>query len=147
MYFVVPLARAAEVEFLRVWPGWRTDESFDRISEYFGKSENSGRQIVLRTQADIRGGYYFLVRVKSAMRIDGAKFELSVIRSDTPEPKIYSFAAVVPEKEMVFQLGLTGADWPAGQKANPVAWKLALVATDGRVLAEQKSFLWEKPAK
>ena len=26
-------------------------------------------------------------------------------------------------------------------------WKLALLAADGRVLAEHKSFLWEKPAK
>ena len=43
--------------------------------------------------------------------------------------------------------GVTGADWPGEKKAHPVAWKLALLAADGRVLAEQKSFLWEKPAK
>src|SRR2546423_2851075 len=116
VFLVVPLSRAAEVEFLRVWPGWRDAESFDRISEYFGGTENSGRHMVLRTQADARSGYYFLVRIKSAARIETAKFELSVIRSDTPEPKMYSFTATVPEKEMVFQLGLTGADWPAGQK-------------------------------
>jgi len=140
------LARAAEVELLRVWPGWREAESFDRIGEYFGRGENSGRQVVLRTQANVREGYYFLVRVKSASPVPNAKFELQVIRPDAAEPKTFGFAAAVPAKEIVFHLGLTGADWPAGPKANPVAWKISLVAADGRVLAEHKSFLWEKPA-
>jgi hypothetical protein len=138
---------AAEVGFLRIWPGWREAESFDRISEYFGGGENTGRQVVLRTREDERAGYYFLVRVKSDDALAGAKFELSVIRPDVPEAKLYRFDAAVPPKETVFQLGLTGSDWPGGDKAHPVAWKLALVAPDGRVLAEHKSFLWEKPAK
>jgi hypothetical protein len=141
------VVRAADLEILRIWPGWRDAESFDRISEYFGRGENTGRQLVLRTQSDARGGYYFLVRLKSAAAIATAKFELSVIRPDTPEPKTYTFTAAVPAKETVFQLGLTGTDWPAGQKANPVAWKLALLGTDGRVLVEHTSFLWEMPAK
>lgn len=141
------LARAAEVELLRVWPGWRDAESFDRIAEYFGRGENTGRQTVLRTQAAVREGFYFLVRVKSASALAGAKFELNVIRPDATEPKTFLFTAAVPAKETVFHLGLTGADWPGGQKANPVAWKLAVVAADGRVLAEHKSYLWEKPAK
>ncbi|MGH7944888.1 MAG: hypothetical protein ACREH8_23210 [Opitutaceae bacterium] len=138
---------AADVEFLRVWPGWRGAEAFDRISEYFGGREHTGRQLILRTQPDVRAGYYFLVRVKSTTALERAKFELSVIRPDAPEPKIYRFEAAVPPKETVIQLGLTGSDWPGGDKANPVAWKLALVGADGRVFAEQKSFLWEKPAR
>src|SRR5688572_22541213 len=138
---------AAEVEFVRVWPAWRDTESFERIGEYFGGAENTGREIVMRTQPAERAGYYFLVRVKKNADAAGAKFTLSVIRPDTPEPKEYSFPVSLPAKESVFQLGLTGVDWPQGRKANPVAWKLALVAADGRVLAEHKSFLWEKPAK
>src|SRR5687767_14181757 len=84
---------AADVEFLRVWPGWRDAESFDRISEYFGGRENTGRHLVLRTNRDARAGYYFLVRIKSAAAMDGTKFELSVIRPDTPEPKTHVFAS------------------------------------------------------
>ena len=87
------------------------------------------------------------MRVKSTTALAAAKFELSVIRPDAPEPKAFSFPAALPAKEVVFQLGLTGTAWPGGKPANPVAWKLALVAGDGRVLAEHKSFLWEKPAK
>jgi hypothetical protein len=85
--------------------------------------------------------------VKSPAVLPEVSFEVSVIRPDTPEPKTYRFAAAIPAKESVFQLGLTGADWPAGEQANPVAWKLVLMGADGRVLAEEKSFLWEKPAK
>ena len=138
---------AADVEFLRVWPSWRDADSFDRIAEYFGGPETAGRQVVLRTQQDTRAGYYFLVRVKNASALPNAKFEVSVIRPDNPEPKVYRFDAAVPAKEKVFQFGLTGSDWPGGEDANPVAWKVALLAADGQVLAEHKSFLWEKPAR
>jgi hypothetical protein len=141
-------AAAADAEFVRVWPGWRDAASFDRISEYFGGAETrGGREQILRTQAGARDGYYFLVRVKTAAAQPAAKIAVSVIRPDHPEPKVFTFPAALPEKESVLQLGLTGADWPGGKGKNPVAWKIALLTADGRVLAEHKSFLWEKPAK
>ncbi|MBI4626607.1 MAG: hypothetical protein HY736_25735 [Verrucomicrobia bacterium] len=143
----VSLAYAAEVELVRVWPGWRDAEYFERIGDYFGRSENPGGQILLRTQADVRAGYYFLVRVKAAAAVAGARFELSVIRPDAPEPKTFTFSAALPARQSVFQLGLTGDAWPGGKKDNPAAWKLTLVDAGGRLLAEQKSFLWERPAK
>jgi hypothetical protein len=142
-----PLVRAANVEFIRVWPAWREAESFDRIKEYFGGKETYARQTVLRTQPETRDGYYFLVRVKTDAVLPEARFELSVIRPDQPEPQTFVFRAGVAAKESVFQLGVTGADWPGGKEANPVAWRLALVGPADRVLAEEKSFLWEKPAK
>jgi len=147
LLLLAPLTGAAEAEFVRVWPQWRDAASFDRIGEYFGGRENTAKQVVLRTHADARDGYYFLVRVKSTAALAGAKFELHVIRPDAPEPKIFSFPTAAPAGGAVFELGLTGADWPKGKDAHPVAWKLALLAADGRVLAAQTSFLWEKPAK
>jgi hypothetical protein len=141
------LARAADIEFMHVWPNWRDAASFERIGEYFGRAENTGREVVLRSQAGERAGYYFLVRVKNTAAVSGAKFEVHVIRPDAPEPKVYTFPTDLPAKETVYQLGVTGSDWPQGKAANPVAWKLALVAADGRILAEHKSFLWEKPGK
>jgi hypothetical protein len=140
---------AANVEFVRVWPAWRDADSFERIGEYFGKPENTGRATVLRTQPAVRDGYYFLVRVKTTTpaATDAARFELSVIRPDNPEPKTYSFPVTLGGKESVFEFGLTGADWPGGKDVNPVAWKISLLTSDGRTLTEHKSFLWEKPAK
>ncbi len=147
VFIAVSFAHGGEVEFKRVWPGWRDAESFERIGEYFGRAENPGREIIARTQPGERGGFYFLVRVKSAAALPNARFELRVVRPDAPDPQAFTFPASVPVKETVFQLGLTGVDWPDGKKASPVAWKLSLLAADGRVLVEHKSFLWEKPAK
>lgn len=142
------LTRAAEVEFVRVWPGWRDADSFERIGEYFGRAEKARGEIVLRTKTDTRAGYYFLVRVKAGTSLpNNSRFEVNVIRPDHPEPQTFTFAAPLAAKETVFQLGLTGADWPGGKDVNPVAWRIALVDASGRTLAEQKSFLWEKPAK
>ena len=138
--------RAADVEFVRVWPGWRDAESFDRIGDFFGGDKKHPGEIVLRTHPDARAGYYFLVRVSSHAALSGTRFVLNVIRPDAPDALTFTFPATAPAGATVFQLGLTGADWPGEKKAHAVAWKLALVAADGRVLAEQKSFLWEKPA-
>jgi hypothetical protein len=140
-------AGAADLTITQVWPQWRDAESFDRISEYFGGGENTGGHRILRTHADTRAGFYFLVRLAPTTAVANARFELQVIRPDAPEPKTFTFSVDAPATGPVFELGLTGADWPGGAKARPVAWKLALLAADGRVLAEQQSFLWENPAK
>ena len=146
--FLATCAHAADATFVRLWPGWRETESFDRIGEFLGGPEaTTGRRTLLRTQPTARAGYYFLLRVNSAAPLAGAKFELAVIRPDAPEPKVFTFPATGSAGDNVFDLGVTGTDWPGGKRANPVAWKLTLFAADGHVLAEHKSFLWEKPAK
>jgi len=140
-------ARAAEVEFVRIWTDWRNAESFDRISEYFTGQENTGNQIVRRSQPAVRAGYYFLVRLRnSGSSHPSAKLILSLIKPDSPLVRVYTFPVPIAAGESVFNLGLTGADWP-GEKAHPVAWKLEAVATDGTKLGEHKSFLWEKPSQ
>ncbi len=147
--FVLTAAlRAADVEFVRVWPAWRDAASFETIGEYFGGAENPRGQVVVRSQSAARDGYYFLVRTRTAgVPAAGARFVLELIRPDAPEAKRFSFPAAFAGKETVFQLGLTGADWPGGKNAHPVAWRLTLRDGADRVLAGQKSFLWEKPAK
>jgi hypothetical protein len=142
-------ARAGDLAFARIGADWHDAAAFDRISEYFGGGENTGGHTILRTHADARAGFYFLVHFAHGVPPAGAKFELQVIRPDAPEGKTFSFPAVTaaPNARPVFELGLTGADWPGGAKARPAAWRLALLGADGRVLAEQKSFLWENPPK
>jgi hypothetical protein len=140
-------AGAAEIEFVRVWPGWRDAESFERISEYFDGRENTGGEVVLRTHADQRAGFYFLVRVANAGSAKpDAHFVLQVILPSNPEPRSLTFPADVPARSKVFELGLTGPDWPSPD-VHPVAWKLELRSAEDQVLASAQSFLWEKPAK
>lgn len=140
-------AGAADVEFVRVWPGWRDAASFERISEYFtGREDTSGRT-VLRTQPAARAGFYFLVRVANAAAPrPGATFLLQVITPASPDPVTHRFAADLPAKSTVFHLGLTDADW-AGPDVHPVAWKLELLSDTDQVLASAQSYLWSKPAK
>jgi hypothetical protein len=141
------LARAAEVEFVRVWPKWRDAESFKRISEYFDGQENTGSQVVLRSHPEIRSGFYFLARVThSGPAFSAAKVVLTLITPDSPKAKTYTFMTALSAGDTVFNLGLTGADW-AGETVHPVAWKIEVVTTDGRLLGAAKSFLWGKPDK
>ena len=146
VFFVVPfLAHADDVEFVRIWPAWRTAESFDRISEYFDGQENTGRHTVLRSQPETRAGYYFLVRTKTTLNAADAKFVLEIIKPDAPQAKTYTFPVGLIGREIVFNLGLTGIDWP-DRKTHPVAWRLALVNGKGEELASRESFLWAKSA-
>ena len=140
-------AKAANVEFVHVWPMWRTADSFMRISEYFTGHESAGDSVVLRTHPADRAGYYFVARIRhSKTGIAGAKFVLHVILPTSPEPQVFAFPANAPVGTNLFELGLTGADWPA-RKTRPVAWMLELVAADGSQLATHQSFLWSKPDK
>lgn len=143
---VTASAFASEATFERVWPQWRDANAFDRIREYFGGPENDGRETVVRTHAGQRAGLYFVVRVNSAAAINGGKFVLQLIRPDSPDIRSYTFPVSLAARSHVAELGLTDGDWPGGREAHPVAWKLTLVAADGRVLAADHSFLWQEPA-
>ncbi|HUG11738.1 MAG TPA: hypothetical protein VMM36_12025 [Opitutaceae bacterium] len=130
-------------EIVRVWPEWRTDESFVRLSELLGKGEKPGSQIFIRTNPEKRDGLYFLVRLAHASAIEGT-LELSLIRPGKMESEVFKFPASVPSGSSVFQLGLTGGDWP-DPKTEPVAWRIALVDSSGAEQAAAESFLWSTP--
>jgi hypothetical protein len=139
---------AADLTIIRIWPGYRTAESFERISEYVGKDEDARSQFILRTQPDVRAGYYFLLRVKNTGPvINDAKLELQVITPFKPDPKTYNFSSTLPIGSHVLNLGLTGADWPGKPNAEVVAWKLRLLSPSGVELAKAQSYLWSMPDK
>lgn len=135
----------AEVRIVRVFTGWRDAGSFKRISEYFTGQENTGRQIVLRTQPGERGGYYFLVRTENKHATTRANFRLHVVLPGTHQPRVFNFSADIPRGQQVFNIGVTGADWPDAD-TDAVAWKLNVLDSSGAVLATEKSYLWEMPA-
>jgi hypothetical protein len=138
-------ALAGGIEVFRVWPGYRTAESFERISDFFGGGKNDGGEIVRRSQPSARQGYYFLVRLKNpGPAVAAARFELQVISPSSPDPRTYTFTADVPAGSHAFDFGLTGRDWPEA-KASAVAWRLVVSAPDGAELARRQSFLWAKP--
>jgi hypothetical protein len=146
LFFVVSHA-IAEISFTRVWPNWVDADAFETISEYFSGHEHTGKRVIHRSQPDARAGFYFLARVaNTGAEITHAKFTLHVIMPGNPEPKTFTFPASLPARSTVFQLGLTGADWP-DREIHPVAWKLDLLSATDELLATEQSFLWSKPAK
>ena len=145
---VASVCTAADLTIIRVWPGYRTTESFERISEYLGKDEDARGQFILRTQPEVRAGYYFLLRVKNtAAAITDAKIELQVITPFSPEPQTYNFTCTLPANSQVLNLGLTGTDWPGKPKDEVVAWQLRLLSPTGSELAKAQSHLWALPDK
>lgn len=138
--------QASDVRVVRVFTGWREAASFKRISEYFTGRENTGGEVILRTQPAARGGYYFLVRTDNDGPAREVRFRLEVVTEDATKPRSFKFSAELPAGNQVYQLGLTGADWGAST-VTPMAWKLEIVDASGQVLATEKSYLWEKPAK
>lgn len=138
-------ASAAELTIVRAFTGWRDAASFKHISEYFSGKEDTHGETMLRTHPDQRAGYYFLVRLANPGAALPVKLSLVLNLPGEPKSRTFEFATALPAGQTVLNLGLTGADWPDA-KTNPVAWKLEVLAADGRVLATEKSYLWEKPA-
>jgi hypothetical protein len=138
-------APTSGLTIVHVYTGWRDAASFKRISEYLNGRENTGGEAVLRTHPDQRGGFYFLVRAANPGATRPVKASLEIITTAAAKPVTYTFGPELKAGDTVFHLGITGADWP-DPKIIPVAWKLDLVDADGRILASEKSYLWEKPA-
>lgn len=137
---------ADDLTLVRVLTGWRDTASFKRIAEYFDGREHTGGQVVLRTHPESRDGFYFLVRVANTHSAGAVRFRLQVILPGSDRARTFAFPADAARGGTVFNLGLTGPDWPASD-VHPVAWKLDVLATDGAtVLATKQSYLWADSA-
>lgn len=133
------------VTIVRVQHEWRDAASFKRIAEYFDGKEHNGSEAIRRSHPETRSGYYFFVRVENPGALRPAQASLKVVTSSSAQPVSYQFPVELKAGDTVFNIGLTGADWPDA-KLHPVAWKLQFLGDNGEVLATQASYLWEKPA-
>lgn len=135
---------ASAVEIVRVWPGYRTSDSFESIGEFFGREEFKGGRLVLRSQPQDRNGYYFLTRVRRAPVSTGAIAQLEVILPGSDLARTYRLPVDLPAGGSVLNIGLTGSDWPDAT-VKPLAWRLTLLSADGSRLIDSQSFLWAQP--
>lgn len=145
LLLALPALASASTSIVHVWPAYRDTDSFRRISEYVGAGhENTGRETVLRTQADNRDGYYFLTRLKSDTAVTAATIVLELVLPGNPAVRTFRFPTDLPAGQQVFQLGVTGTDWPAST-TRPAAWRVTARTADDKVIAEHSSFLWGAP--
>ena len=142
----LPVFAAPELTLVRVWPEWRDGKSFKRISEYFTGRENTGGQLIVRTDPARRTGYYFLVRLDNPGGARAVQCQLHLIPQGSPVQRTTVFSAKLQPGANVLNLGLTTPEW-SDPKTQPVAWQLQVVSeADGAILASEKSYLWDKPA-
>jgi len=135
----------AEVDLVRVWPGYREAGSFVGIGEYFGQPESTGNRVVWRSQPASRGGYYWLIRARSDVAVPEATVEIAVIRPGQTDPEFHRFQAELPAARSVVLLpGLTGGDWPDAA-VRPLAWRIRILDSTGTARAVEQSFLWSLP--
>lgn len=138
-------APTESVSIVRIWPGYRTAESFKTVGELFDGGEREGGRIVRRTQPAAREGFYFLTRLKLAQPLPGSEVRLEWVLPASANVVTHRFALDLPSGEPVLHLGITGADWPGGV-SRPVAWRLSVRdAGTGRLLAQSQSSLWTAP--
>lgn len=137
-------ASAADVKFVRVWPDYRTADSFTRVGEYFGGKEHTP-ELLVRSQPAARDGFYFLARFKSSEALPGAILAIETIQPGSDIPSVHFLSVDLPQGSRAILAGLTGNDWPSA-KVKPSAWRLRLLSAGGTELARQQSFLWTLPA-
>ena len=118
-----------------------------RIGEFFTGREPVRGFIILRSQKDSRAGQYFIITLDNKARDlpPGTKIELSVITTNSPEPRSYNLVlGETDSKSRQIYAGLTGSDW-SDKNEQPLAWKISIVDTSGQTIAESESFLWRYP--
>lgn len=139
-----PPQPVSSVQIKEIKPRYIKEEEFKRVREYLTGAEHKGNRVIVRTDAEVRDGYYFtLVLDEKVARLPkGTTILGEFYTPDSPEKQEYIF--LLPERRQktheIF-LGLTGEAWPTRGKV-PSAWRFTIKDASGRILAQKKSYLW-----
>lgn len=126
---------------------FKTTSDFICIEERFDPEggERFGERHIVRTDADVRKGYYFALRLNHDLS-HAPKLHQVVVdyiakdKGNRPLTHTFALPDVLPDKQELW-IGLTGEAEPADQ--TPLtAWRIRLFDTDGELIDERKSFLW-----
>lgn len=142
-----PATAVEPIDFTRIRPTYRETASFKRISEFFTGKENPGRNIIFRTQPEIRDGFYFSFRIEApkGSTVPAGTVALLVYLANATEPTEFTYKLEAKKKRWVpVLIGLTGTDWE-DPEAVPVAWRLEYRTPSGQVTGHANSFLWILP--
>jgi hypothetical protein len=134
--------RSVEIE--EIMPRYIPEENFKRISEYLDGAENKGNRIILRTNPEVRDGFYFTIvldeRVRDLPHGSVITGEFYTPVSTDLQTHEFPLPNKLPKTKEVF-VGLTGTDWPE-PGGMPGAWRFTIKDANGEVLAQRQSYLW-----
>ena len=120
------------------------EEDFLRISEYFTGREPKTDRILLRSQDDSRGGYYWIFGIEGKLEeneIAEVVLEVQIPGSPETESFIFSVDQSLTDSNTLW-IGLTGTDWP-GPKFRPVAWRILFLSPQDEEILLRESYLWD----
>ncbi len=119
----------------------KSADDFKRLSEYVTDKENTGGNVVVRSDPSFRDGIYLILNIDIGAKVPaGSVAKLRYYRPDdhgefVQEWELPEFVGM-PTREIL--LGLTNREPPK----NLTAWHLEVVSPDGERLIERSSFLW-----
>ena len=134
------------VEVVDTVPRFMVEAQFKRIKEYQTGAEHAGKRVIIRTDPEIRDGYYFalLLDKKVSELPQGTVIVGEFYTAATAEKQEYTFTLPSKlKKTKAVYLGLTGDAWPYGSGKVPAAWKFTFVDPNEVVLGSTQSYLWE----
>jgi hypothetical protein len=137
------------VEIVEILPRRMGTEQFIRIQEYRTGSEYTGKRLIIRTEPDQRGGFYFTLLLDAKVRKlpQGTRIIGEFYSKASPDKQSHTFElpADRPNTKAIL-VGLTGEAWPFGRDETivPAAWKFQVIGPDGQSFGEKQSYLWEK---
>lgn len=134
----------SSVEIKEIKPRYIPEENFMRISEYWSGAENTGNRVIIRTDPEVRDGFYFTLvldeKVRALPRGTVITGEFYTPVSTDVQTHDFLLPNKLPKTREIF-VGLTGADWPE-EGGVPGAWRFTIKDANGKQLAQKKSYLW-----
>lgn len=121
---------------------------FKKIQHFFYSEDPRPQWLVLRTDPDVHAGVYFESSFNHSPENfpPGSCLKLRYITKNTPTAvKVYTLAIpAVPQWRVL--IGLTDKACGVQHPYDIFAWCMGVYDAHGSLLAEKKSFLWEKPS-
>ncbi len=120
---------------------------FKKIQHFFNSEDPRPQWLVLRTDPEVQTGVYFETSFNHSPSNfpTGSSLKLRYITKNAPtEVKAYTLA-IPAASQWRLLIGLTDKASGVRQPYDIFAWCMGVYDAHGSLLAEKKSFLWEKP--
>ena len=139
--------QGADIEIEAITPKYIEHHQFVSINEYLTGKENTKNRLLIRSDASVRDGLYFVLSLNKTIRLlppdTNIICELYLPGNINPEvfefplPRVNKF----PRTKDIF-IGFTGENWNYGKDTIPTAWKITLIDSQGAIIAEKSSQVW-----
>lgn len=127
---------------------WKKEDDFKRISEFFTDNENTGSNVVVRSDEGKRDGLYLMLNLEHGKTVPaGSVAELHYFHPKKSGVQVctWTLPEFNPAPHRELRLGLTGNNWDKSLSGKrPSAWKLTITAPDGTLLVRRTSYLWSE---